>query len=168
MTMSVECPTCHARFKVEDQYAGKRARCRQCKEVFQVPLAPAADLVEVGLVPVDEEPSPSRTVQRFSAEKPRSAVVEIVSAPKPSPPVVEDDSAGYMLADGGAKKAKAVRARPDRLPGVGVSARGVSDATAATIKTLTPEQILASFGKAIEPVKPTPLYRLWVVIVAAV
>jgi predicted Zn finger-like uncharacterized protein len=168
MTMSVECPTCHARFKVEDQYAGKRARCGQCKEVFQVPLAPAADLAEVGLVPVDEEPSPSRTVQRFSAEKPRSAVVEIVSAPKPSPPVVEDDSAGYMLADGGAKKAKAVRARPDRLPGVGVSARGVSDATAATIKTLTPEQILASFGKAIEPVKPTPLYRLWVVIVAAV
>jgi len=168
MTMSVECPTCHARFKVEDQYAGKRARCRQCKEVFQVPAAAAADLAEVGLVPIDENPPPSRTGQRSSAEKPRSAVVEIVSAPKPPPPAAEDDSAGYMLADGAARKAKAVRARPDRLPGVGVSARGVSDAAAATIKTLTPEQILASFGNAIERVKPTPLYRLWVAIVAFV
>ncbi len=167
MTMSVECPACHTRFKVEDQHAGKRARCRQCKEVFQVPAA-AGDVAEAGLVPIDDEPPPSRMVQRSSAEKPRSAVVEIVSAPKPAPPAAEDDSAGYMLADGAARKAKAVRARPDRLPGVGVSARGVSDAAAATIKTLTPEQILASFGNAIEPVKPTPLYRLWVAIVAAV
>lgn len=165
MTMSVECPACHTRFKVEDQHAGKCARCRQCKEVFQVPAA-AGDVAEAGLVPIDDEPPPSRMVQRSSAEKPRSAVVEIVSAPKPAPPAAEDDSAGYMLADGAARKAKAVRARPDRLPGVGVS--GVSDAAAATIKTLTPEQILASFGNAIEPVKPTPLYRLWVAIVAAV
>jgi predicted Zn finger-like uncharacterized protein len=168
MTMIAECPSCHARFKVEDQYAGKRARCRQCKEVFQVPAKTSTEIGDVGLEPIDDEPPPVRTAQRSSAEKPRSAVVEIVSAPKPTLPVAEDDSAGYMLADGTGKKAKAVRARPERLPGVGVSARGVRDATAATIKTLTPEQILNSFGRAIEPVKPTPLYRLWVAIVAAV
>ena len=168
MTMSVECPTCHAPSKSKTSTPASAPGAGSARRSSRFRCATAANLAEVGLVPVDEEPSPSRTIQRSFAEKPRSAVVEIVSAPKPSSPVVEDDSAGYMLADGGARKAKAVRARPDRLPGVGVSARGVSDATAATIKTLTPEQILASFGKAIEPVKPTPLYRLWVVIVAAV
>lgn len=121
MTITVECPACHARFRVEDQYAGKRGRCRNCQEVIQVPAATADDLAEVGLVPVEDPPPASRAVQRSSASKPRSAVVEIISTPPPPPQMVEeDDSAGYMLADGAGKKAKAVRARADRLPGVGV------------------------------------------------
>jgi predicted Zn finger-like uncharacterized protein len=170
MTIIVQCPTCSARFRVEEQFAGKRARCKQCKAVFQVTAAPAGEPAEPELVPINDEPASSRVVQHSSATKPRSAIVEIIQPDKATAPapVMEDDSAGYALADGAARKAKAVRARAERLPGVGVSARGVSDATAATIKTLTPEQIMASFGNAIERVNPTPLYRLWVVIVACV
>src|SRR5262249_3600175 len=51
---------------------------------------------------------------------------------------------------------------------VGVSARGVAEAAAPTRRTLTARQILAAFGDRIEPFRPTTLYRLWVLIVAAV
>ena len=83
----------------------------------------------------------------------------------PEPAGAEDDE--YALADA-PRKAKAVRARAEALPGVGVSARGVIEAAAPTRKTLTPRQVLAAFGGRIEPVRPTILYRLWILIVAAV
>ncbi len=51
---------------------------------------------------------------------------------------------------------------------MGVSARGVVEAAAPTRKTLDPRRILAAFGGRIEPVRPTLLYRLWILIVAAV
>ena len=79
----------------------------------------------------------------------------------------DDDGDAYALADA-PRKAKAVRARAEALPGVGVSARGVVEAAAPTRKTLTPRQVLAAFGGRIEPVRPTILYRLWILIVAAV
>jgi hypothetical protein len=47
----------------------------------------------------------------------------------------------YELADA-PRKAKAIRARAESLPGVGVSARGVAEAAAPTRKTLTPRSIL--------------------------
>jgi Zn-dependent protease with chaperone function len=80
----------------------------------------------------------------------------------------DDDDAPYQLAGAATGKAKAGRVRENALPGAGVSARGVAEAAAPTRKTLTSKRILAAFGGKIEPVRPTPLYRLWVVIVAGV
>lgn len=80
----------------------------------------------------------------------------------------EDDGEEYGLAGQSAKKAKAARVREEGLPGIGISAKGVIEAAAPTRRTMTPKQVLAAFGGEIEPVRPTPLYRLWVAIVAVV
>jgi Zn-dependent protease with chaperone function len=156
MAISVECPSCRSKFDVEEKHAGKRARCRRCGEVFAVPVSVAvpANAATPGLVPLDPD-SP-----RARPSTPAAAVKTQPAAPE------QDDSAGYALAGERVKKAKAVRVRPENLPGEGISAKGVREAAAATRKTLTPAQILAAFGSAIEPVRPSPLYRLWIAIVA--
>jgi len=35
-----QCPACHTRYKVPDEVAGRRARCKKCGQPFQVPDAP--------------------------------------------------------------------------------------------------------------------------------
>jgi Zn-dependent protease with chaperone function len=72
------------------------------------------------------------------------------------------------LDDSGPKKARAARLRGGELPAIGANARGVTEAVAPMRKTLTVAQILGAFGEAIEPVRPTALYRLWIVLVAGV
>ncbi|MFI5457986.1 MAG: MJ0042-type zinc finger domain-containing protein [Isosphaerales bacterium] len=155
MTITVECPSCRARFQVEDENAGKRARCRRCNLVFAVRAAASADSAAPGLVLLDDEPRETRDAG-------------FVSVPETQPVAAEDDTAGDVLAGRQAKKAKAVRARQERLPGLGASARGVMEAAAATRKTLTPAQVLSAFGGKIEPIRPSALYRTWVAIVAMV
>jgi hypothetical protein len=39
MAIHVICPTCHARFKVGDQHAGKTGACPKCKGQIQIPAA---------------------------------------------------------------------------------------------------------------------------------
>lgn len=39
MPIHVICPTCHARFKVGDQHAGKSGACPKCKGPIQIPAA---------------------------------------------------------------------------------------------------------------------------------
>ena len=39
MPIHVVCPTCHARFKVGDQHAGKTGACPKCKGQIQIPAA---------------------------------------------------------------------------------------------------------------------------------
>jgi Zn-dependent protease with chaperone function len=73
-----------------------------------------------------------------------------------------------VRAGGAAKKAKAARVREGALPGVGVSAEGVRHAAAPTRRERTPDEILAAFRGAIAPFRPSPLYRLWLVIGAGV
>ncbi len=156
MAITVECPSCRSTFEIEEKHAGKRARCRRCREVFAVPSVAPERVADVGLVPLDEVP------QRGGTE----VVPSTVSRRRDS--WSEDDSSGYSLATGSARKVKGLRARPEHLPGVGASARGVSEAAAPTSKTLTPAEVLAAFGSAIEPVRPSPLYRLWIAIVALI
>lgn len=62
----------------------------------------------------------------------------------------------------------AVRTRPGSLAGTSVGAAGVAQAAAPTRRPLDASQVLAAFGGRIEPVRPTLLYRLWILIVAAV
>jgi predicted Zn finger-like uncharacterized protein len=35
-----QCPACHARYKVPDEVAGRRAKCKKCGQPFQVPEPP--------------------------------------------------------------------------------------------------------------------------------
>jgi Zn-dependent protease with chaperone function len=138
--------------RVRDELAGKRGRCPRCQGIFAAPV-PETTPVDSGFVEDvvllgDADIAPAIQPPRLANE--------------------EDDGEEYLLAGQATRKAKAARVREERLPGVGISAKGVIEAAAPTRRTLTPKQILAAFGGEIERVRPTPLYRLWVAIVAAV
>jgi predicted Zn finger-like uncharacterized protein len=164
MAIQVECPSCRASIRVQDEHAGRRGRCPRCKTVFTVPAqAPSAESEPVATLASASAgsalvPDPGNPVEVGYA---------LATGPEPRPTADPDDGDAYALADA-PRKAKAVRARAESLPGVGVSARGVVEAVAPTRKMLNPRQILAAFGGRIEPVRPTILYRLWILIVAAV
>jgi Zn-dependent protease with chaperone function len=80
------------------------------------------------------------------------------------PQVEEGDEGGYALAGGGAKRARAVRAGEGALPGVGVSAQGVRQATAPTTATHTPAEILTAFRGEIAPFRASVMYLFWLLI----
>ena len=42
MLMVLDCPSCAKRYEVDAALAGKKSRCKQCGEVFRIPLANAA------------------------------------------------------------------------------------------------------------------------------
>jgi len=145
MPIQVECPSCRSAFRVGEDYAGKRGKCPRCREPIVVP---APEDVVGGLVPSDP-PEPRRPA--------RPAPVA------PDPEDDPDDTEGYEVA--GRVKAKAV---PVRAGGAGAIPEGVAKAVEPARPTQTPKQILAAFRGEIEPVRPTHLYRLWIVVVAAV
>ena len=151
MAIPLECPTCASKFRVDDQFAGKRGRCPKCKVIIPIPnLNEEADLV-----PIEPQTAPRPGFEAGSLKTPPSSLEA-------------EDSSGYDLAGKTVRKAKAAKVRQERLPGVGVSAEGVAEAAAPTKKTLTPHQILAAFGDEIEPIRPTLSYRLSVLFVSAV
>jgi predicted Zn finger-like uncharacterized protein len=51
-----QCPNCHARYKVPNEVAGRRARCKKCGQPFQIPEAPpdSGRLSLTALTPSDE------------------------------------------------------------------------------------------------------------------
>jgi predicted Zn finger-like uncharacterized protein len=156
MPIQVECPSCHATIRVPDEHAGRRGRCPRCKAVFvaTAPMTATADVDAPAIGPAAGHPA------------------EVGHAVAPGPSAARDgdgdgDGDLYALADA-PRRARTVRARAESLPGVGVSARGVAEAAAPTGRTLTAREILAAFGGRIEPVRPTVLYRTWILIVAAV
>ena len=153
MSIQSECPSCQSKFRVADEHAGKRGRCPKCKSTVQIPtLSPPPRVDDGDLVPIDNEPEKVAHGAPLSAPKSRA--------------VEEEDDGIYALGGGGhARKAKAAPVRKAALPGVGVSAKGVTEAAAATKKSRTPAEILTAFRGEIEPVRPTLLYRLWIVIV---
>jgi Zn-dependent protease with chaperone function len=90
------------------------------------------------------------------------------SAAPPSHQALEDEdaSAGYVLAGGVAKKAKAVAVREGFAHGVRASAAGVREAAAPTQRSRTAKEILAAFDGEIEPFRPSFMYSLWLLITA--
>jgi Zn-dependent protease with chaperone function len=99
-----------------------------------------------------------------------SAVGEGVVATDAPRPVGNDGAASeaYELAGAGPKP-RAVPVRPSATaPGSGVFAEGVAKAVEPSGPTRAPSEILAAFHGEIAPVRPTPLYRLWILVVAAV
>jgi Zn-dependent protease with chaperone function len=100
----------------------------------------------------------------MTTESPESSTV--ASPARTQPQMEEVDAGAASRSTGGvARKVKTVRARPGGLADEGLGARGVAEAVAATSRTLTPEEILAAFGARIQPVRPSAVYRLSVVIV---
>ncbi len=159
MPISVECPSCQTSFRVKEEHAGKRGKCPSCKAALTVPAASPGPLTDDGeLAPVDAAPGRQAdaglTSWTAATEKPGGAE--------------EDVGRGYARTGGATRKAKAVRVREGALPTVGLGAEGVRQAAAPTQKTRTPAEILMGFRGEIAPFRPSPLYRLWLLIGAGI
>ncbi|PQO47326.1 prolyl oligopeptidase family serine peptidase [Blastopirellula marina] len=83
MTIRFQCPGCNKTYQVEDQLAGKQAKCKACGASMAIPSAaspppepePADDLFEYGL---KENPFPTESTSAPLPPKPR------VATPSPS------------------------------------------------------------------------------------
>ena len=60
MPIIVDCPGCRKRYEVEASLAGKKSRCKQCGEVFRLPI-PNGNVVETVTQPKPPTASVSRT-----------------------------------------------------------------------------------------------------------
>ncbi|MDB5349138.1 MAG: Zn-dependent protease with chaperone function [Planctomycetota bacterium] len=101
----------------------------------------------------------------------------VLTIPLPPTPVAEeaidlvpldDDEVPYQLA-GQAHRPVMMTAKSSANGKTGPKGQTpvvLGDEDLVTTATLTPAQILAAFQDYIEPVKPTPLYRFWIVVVA--
>ncbi len=81
------CPTCEKKYRVADEFAGKKAKCKQCDTTMDVPY-PAVE-AELMPEPVMPEPVASRTVpaEVVSAHVVHATAVASVSdAPRPPSP----------------------------------------------------------------------------------
>ncbi len=154
MPIPVSCPSCEATFQAADEHAGKRGKCRRCGEVVPIPAQARAGAGQ-DLSP--EEVGPATVASRVAGLEPLA------------PATADEDAGVYELAGASTpKKARAVRVREGALPAAGVGAAGVREAAAPTAKTLSPGEILSAFRGEIEPVRPTLLYRAWILIVAGI
>ena len=159
MPISVECPSCQTSFRVKEEHAGKRGKCPSCKAVLTVPADSPGPLSDDGeLAPVHAAPG-------WQAD---AGLTSWTAAPEKPGEAEEDVGRGYARTGGVARKAKAVRVREGALPTVGLGAEGVRQAAAPTQKTRTPAEILVAFRGEIAPFRPSPLYRLWLLIGAGV
>jgi predicted Zn finger-like uncharacterized protein len=141
MAIRVECPSCHASFGVRDDFAGRQGRCPKCQAAIQVPGSRVKD------APPSPRESPETGARKRAAQ---AAAAEIEAS----------ESDAYDLA--GRRKLKV----PSKVASRATLADGVAEAVDRTRRTRTPKQILAAFQGTIEPVPTTPMYRLWVAIVA--
>jgi Zn-dependent protease with chaperone function len=152
MTAKTQCPSCGVKIRIDSQLAGKRARCPRCQTAISMPVAES----------VENHTARSANNTHSAGSSGQSASIARSTAD-------DDDGGGiYDLVDASSHKPKAARVREERLPGVGISAKGVREAAAATKRVLKPKQILAAFEGEIDPVRPSIVYRLWILIVAGV
>lgn len=78
MTIEIDCPTCGRKLRAPESAAGKKAKCRSCQNVFQLPKPllkaqePRSPVVEI-----DEEPpeyQPESDAQAEGTRNPRPVV----------------------------------------------------------------------------------------------
>ncbi len=183
MPISVQCPSCQFTFRVRDELSGKRGRCPTCKSIVTVPVAPTPVLapapapapapasatadseLEAGLVPLSAE----ETRRAEARSRARSTAPRKIRRPRlrlaPRALEMMPQKAIYSRGLWRRKRRLCGSAQGD-YQGVGVSANGVLQAAAPTEISRTPAEILAAFQGEIEPVRPTLLYSLWLMIVA--
>jgi predicted Zn finger-like uncharacterized protein len=83
MAIAAVCPHCEALYKLADDQAGKRVRCRQCKGTFDVPGAPAAARVAVHRIERPLGVPPPATPPALPPRRPSLPVALPASDPAP-------------------------------------------------------------------------------------
>jgi predicted Zn finger-like uncharacterized protein len=62
--MILRCPSCDAKIRVQDEFAGKKTRCPHCQEVFRANPPEEADLAEAVVVDEPRSPRPAESPRR--------------------------------------------------------------------------------------------------------
>jgi predicted Zn finger-like uncharacterized protein len=153
MPIRLECPACHARFRVGDEAAGRRGRCPKCQQPIQVPV-----------------PTPLPTAPLLEVADDSGQASDAAVPPVPGTNLVQEPDI-YDLSDSDQPRYSASRVTARRQ-----GARASTDAHrekaaskgSATVSGRTPAQILAAFGEKIRPIRPSLLYRFWILVVASI
>ena len=140
MPIHVVCPSCERSFAVNDEHAGRLGRCVHCKDPVRVPRTPAQ------------------------------------AAPEPvAMTAATDESETYGLASETAtlvsarvRAAQAARVAARVVPAAAADPSSVVPRVQAGVKKRTSAEILAAFRGEIRPVRPTLMYRCWILIIAVV
>ena len=127
-----------------------RVECPDCHSSFQVADEHAG---KRGRCPH------CKTVIIVAMPDPDAIPVATLIDADPAPPTAPEPES-YSMADAPARASQVAARLASKSP------RPPAPTTAGP--TRSPAEILAAFGGRIEPVRPTPLYRLWILIVGAV
>ena len=152
MKIGVDCPGCQLVFEVDADQVGKQSRCPHCDRQVRVPQHSAASHADA-----TASSQPARDAAYLAGEgeetyglatEPATAVAARVRAAKAArgQAKVNFDGAGAGTASTPTDAPRSSPLRGHR----------------------TPTEILAAFRGEIQPVRPTLLYRAWILIIAAV
>jgi WD40 repeat protein len=90
MPIDVTCPHCGTKLKAPDTHAGKKAKCKKCRESFRVPGAPVADsvsesqMLSVAAMPIPDVPD-AEEVPMAGAVEDIPQAEEIAALPSADP-----------------------------------------------------------------------------------
>jgi hypothetical protein len=73
MVIVLECPGCSKRYEVDAALAGKKSRCKQCGEVFKIPVPTA----------IPAAPPPNKPARPASSSAPAGAWQTVLERPRP-------------------------------------------------------------------------------------
>jgi hypothetical protein len=81
MPIAIACPGCSKRYDLADEFAGKTAKCKQCGQVFKIPVPAWAGAPKAPATLPERSSAPARPTPTRSAPLPAAT-----RAPAPSPP----------------------------------------------------------------------------------
>ncbi len=79
MAISVSCPGCARRFRIDDKHAGKRVACPECQQRFEVPVQSDANTPLAAEADAEQAPP---SVDRRRKPRPKSEKSSGVSTPE--------------------------------------------------------------------------------------
>ncbi len=86
MSILCRCSSCDAKFKVDEKYAGRKAKCPRCATVTEIPSVPSGGNTPLGLAG-NVAPHESATPPTGATRVPPVSVKPPVAAPPPAAPV---------------------------------------------------------------------------------
>lgn len=132
MPIEVTCPSCDKKYKVKDDAAGKKIRCKNCETVIKIPLVEQAEEQDpwdsVDEREQEEEPEPPPPPRRSSTSKSAKRSRKSSSAGLPVTIIASLSIIGLMMAFCLFSVFKMATSQPINLPGlVGVVLRILID-----------------------------------------
>jgi len=94
-----DCQSCQKRYKVGDELAGKKVKCRECAQIMQIPVLAEADdddepliVAQLGGPPMRPQPPPTARPQPSPISRPQPAFAALASQRPPLQPQATSSS----------------------------------------------------------------------------